>query len=148
MMSYIENTQDNTVIPLIGCLTYSTGDGLEVKQRYGYDYSHSPQSLVYRKRNTALTATIQLSFTNTQCLDYGLDIMQYVANLEQICSKRVRLVWGDKNYGEFIVTSVQFSSQVDPMVILPVVSVSLALTEGFVPKKTLYTKVGTMVKPE
>lgn len=133
-------------LPLIGGVTLSTGDGLELSQRYGYDYSKTPQSLTYRRRNTALTASLQLAFNNSQCLDAKYGMMDYISELEEVCGERVTLVWNGVTFGDFVITQVQFSSQVDPMVIYPQMSVSVALTEGWVRHNTIYTGVGTLKK--
>ena len=133
-------------LPLIGGITLSTGDGLEVSQRYSYDYSKKPQSLTYRRRNTALTASLQLAFTNSQCLDAEFGMMEYIAELEEVCGERVTLVWNGETFGDFIITQIQFSSQVDPMAIYPQMAVSIALTEEWVRRSTIYSGVGTLRK--
>jgi hypothetical protein len=138
---------DSKELPLIGATTLSTGDGLETKQRYGYDYSKKPQSLIFRKRNTALNATIQLVFNNTLCTENSYGLMDYISELESVCGDKVTVYWNDENMGDFIVTQAQFSAQIDPLVIYPQMSVSLAFTEGYVKHETLQTKVGTLTKP-
>ena len=138
--------KDDEILPIIGGVTLSTGDGLELSQRYGYDYSKTPQSLTYRRRNTALTASLQLAFNNKQCLEAKYGMMDYISELEEVCGERVRLVWNGVTFGDFVITQVQFSSQVDPMVIYPQMSVSVALTEGWVRHNTIYTGVGTLRK--
>lgn len=138
--------KDDEILPIIGGVTLSTGDGLEVSQRYGYDYSKTPQSLTYRRRNTALTASLQLAFNNKQCLDAKYGMMDYISELEEVCGERVTLVWNGVTFGDFVITQLQISSQVDPMVIFPQVSVSIALTEGWVRRSTIYSGVGTLRK--
>lgn len=138
---------DSKELPLIGATTLSTGDGLETKQRYGYDYSKKPQSLVFRKRNTALNATIQLVFNNTLCTENSYGLMDYISELESVCGDKVTVYWNDENMGNFIVTQAQFSAQIDPLVIYPQMSVSLTFTEGYVKHENLQTKVGTLTKP-
>lgn len=140
--------RDRDILPLIGAVSFSTGDGLDTTQRYSYDYSRTAQGLVYRRRNTALTGSIQLVFNHRQCLDEGEDLMGYIAKLEDICGKKVTLYWNNETFGEFIVTQAQFSSQVDPLSIFPQMSVSLAIVEGYIHKETLFTLVGTMEKLE
>lgn len=138
--------KDDEILPIIGGVTLSTGDGLELSQRYGYDYSKTPQSLTYRRRNTALTASLQLAFNNKQCLEAKYGMMDYISELEEVCGERVTLVWNGVTFGDFVITQVQFSSQVDPMVIYPQMSVSVALTEGWVRRSNIYTGVGTLKK--
>lgn len=138
--------KDDEILPIIGGVTLSTGDGLEVSQRYSYDYSKTPQSLTYRRRNTALTASLQLAFNNKQCLDAKYGMMDYISELEEVCGERVTLVWNGVTFGDFVITQIQFSSQVDPMAIYPQMAVSIALTEGWVRHNTIYTGVGTLRK--
>lgn len=144
MRNYLVRESDNYTLPLIGGITFSTGDGLETSQRYGYDYSKKPQSLVFRKRNTAFTASIQLSFNANQCLDYDKELMDYIAELEGICGEKCLLYWNEVNYGSFIITQAQFSAQCDPYSLFPQMNVSLALNEGYIKHETIYSKVSTL----
>ena len=146
MRNYLIRESDSYQLPLIGGVTFSTGDGLETSQRYGYDYSKRPQSLVFRKRNTAFTASIQLTFNAQQCEEYEKELMGYIAELESICGERCAVFWNESDFGAFIITQVQFSAQCDPLSIFPSVSVSLSLTEGYKKHETLYAQVGTLEK--
>lgn len=140
---------DSKVLPLLGASSFSTGDGLDVSQRYGYDYSETPQSLVYRKRNTALTATIQMVYTNRMCVESGyLNILEYTDFIHNSVGDLVNLYWHGKQVGGFILLSAQFSSIVDHLIIFPEMSVSLSLTEGFVRHENLSTEVSTMIRPQ
>ena len=144
MRNYLVKESDSYQLPLIGGITFSTGDGLETSQRYGYDYSKKPQSLVFRKRNTAFTASIQLTFNAQQCEEYDKELMGYIAELDGICGERCEMFWNEKDYGAFIITQVSFSAQCDPLSIFPQVSVSLALTEGYVKHSDLSVPVNTL----
>lgn len=136
--------EDLTTFPLAGANTLSTGDGLELSQRYGYDASKKPQSLVFRKRNTALTATIQIAFNPLLCNENGYTILEYISELEDLCGKKVDVVWNGKERGSFIIQSVDFSANVDTYSIFPEMAVSIALTEGYVRRETLQTAVSTL----
>ena len=147
MINYIVDP-DRKVIPIIGAQSFSTGDGLELSQRFSYDYSKSPQSLVFRKRNTALTASIQLVFNNRMCVDAGfLNILEYIEELHESTGRLVDLYWQSKFFGKFIIISSQFSASVDASQIFPQMAVSLAFTEGFVRRETLYTAVSALERP-
>ena len=136
--------EDLTTLPLIGANTLSTGDGLELSQRYGYDASKKPQSLVFRKRNTALTATIQIAFNPLLCNEENYTIFEYISALEDVCGKKVDLFWNGKQRGAFVIQSVDFSANVDTYSIFPEMAVSIALTEGYVRRETLQTAVSTL----
>lgn len=142
MNSYI--VIDSAVIPLIGANTYSTGDGLELSQRYGYDASKRPQSLTHRKRNTALTATIQIGFTPKLCIDAGYQLFDYISSLEDVCGKKADIYWNGRFKGSFVISGVEFSASVDIYSIFPEMSVSLSMTEGFIKRETLQTAVSTL----
>lgn len=129
------------VMPLIGTISYSTGDGLDVSQRYGYDASHSSQGLTHRKRNTALTASIQLAFTPSLCIEHDKSMMDYIADLEHVCGQKVDFYWNREKRGSFVIQSVQFSGTIDCIQIFSQVTVSISMTEGFVRRETLNTAV-------
>lgn len=135
---------DKSILPLIGAVSYSTGDGLELSQRYGYDYSKKPQSLTHRKRNTALTLTAQTAFNPVLCAENGLEMMDYISDLEHLCGQKVDLFWNKKNIGSFVVQSVQFSGNVDCVHIISQMAVSLAMTEGYVKRENIETVVKTL----
>ena len=136
------------MIPLIGALSMSTGDGLDLSQRFAYDYSKRPQSIVFRRKNTALTASVQLSFNNQMCIDNGfLHIFDYIDTMQSVVGDLVGLYWNRKKTSDFILISAQFAAPVDSQSIFPEMSISLSLTEGFVRRDTLYTAVNTLQRP-
>jgi hypothetical protein len=138
---------DSKILPIVGPVSYSTGDGLELTQRYGYDYSNAPQGLVYRKRNTALTASIQLTMNDKMCLDEGyISIFEYIDDVQDAVGKKVELFWNGRKTGSFVIVSAQVASTVDAVGVFGDVSISLALTEGFVRRETLQNKVSTLEK--
>ena len=142
MKNYIV-LNNKTIIELLGVTTVSTGDGLEVTQRYGYDYSKKPQSLVYRRRNTALTATIQTAFNALMCADAGKDIYDYISDIEDITGQKVDIYINGKPFGSFVITSIQFSLSCDTISVIQSAAVSISLVEGYIARETLYTKVKT-----
>ena len=136
----ITDPQKPVSIPIIGAVSLSTGDGLDTKTRYGYDYSKKPVSLVYRRRNTALTATVQAVFNNSLCLQNNVSIMDYLSTLEGMAGRKVRLIWNNQTISEFIVISVQFAGSVDCEDLFSQMQVSFSLTEGYVKQQTIHTK--------
>lgn len=137
------NTQKEMreILPIIGPVSFSTGDGLETSQRYGYDSSKKPQTLCYRRRNTALTATLQLAFTPTMCAERDVMMMDYIADLEQLCGNKSELYWNGVLQGSFVIQSVQFSGVCDNVQIFPQISVSIAMTEGYILRENRATEV-------
>ena len=124
-------------IPLLGAVSYSMGSVVETSQRYGYDYSKAPQTLVYRKRNTAKTATVNLAFNPALCFEYELQPMDYVAQLEGLCGKKGVFVWEGEAVGSFVVQSISFSADADCYQIFGAMSVTLTLTEAYVRRRNL-----------
>ena len=135
---------DKSILPLIGPVSYSTGDGLELSSRYGYDYSKKPQSLTHRKRNTALTLTAQIAFNPVLCIKNNVMMMDYISDLEHLCGQKIDLFWNKRNVGSFVVQSVQFSGSVDHISIISQMAVSLSMTEGFVRRENLTAIVKTL----
>lgn len=135
---------DKEIIPIIGAQSYSTGDGLELSTRYGYDYSKAPQTLTHRKRNTALTATVQAVVTPSLCAENDVFMMDYVSRIENLSGKKVDFYWNGENIGSFVIQSVQFSCSADAVNVFSQISVSLSMTEGYVRRETLSSDVRTL----
>lgn len=143
--NYFILDSDVSEFPLIGAISYSIGEGLETTQKYGHDYSKRPQSLVYRKKNTAKTVSIQLSFTPTYCMEFDKLPMDYVAQLEAITGQKVYFFWNRQQVGTFVVSQIQFSCTVDCYQLFDSMSVSLSLTEGYYKPKNLAETEKTLV---
>lgn len=142
--SYIEHS-GGVRIPLLGVgITYSTGDSLELSQRYSHDATDTSQSITRRVRNTALTATLSLALTPYTTAQEDILITDYIAWLEDLCGKRVSLVFNGVPQPEFVVQSVSISCEADSITVFGSVSISISLTEGRVAHKTLYTAVKTL----
>ena len=142
MNSYFQTETER--LDIIGAVSLSTGDGLEMSERFGYDASKKPQALTYRKRNTALTATIQSAFTPNECINNGLMLFEYISSIEYMCGQKVDLFWNGKHKGSFIITSVDVSATVDTFSILSQISISISLTEGYIRREPLQTAVSTL----
>lgn len=135
---------NNKKFEIIGANTLSTGDGLDLSQRYGYDYSNTPQSLVFRRKNTALTATIQATFNDVLCAQAGVDMFEYIHDIENITGKRIQLIWNDNNFGEFVIETVQISANIDNIQTFGGVAASYSLTEDYFVRELLSTRVSTL----
>lgn len=142
MNSYFQTETER--LDIIGAVSLSTGDGLEMSERFGYDASKKPQALTYRKRNTALTATIQSAFTPNECINNGLMLFEYISNIEYMCGQKADLFWNGKHKGSFIITSVDVSATVDTFSVLSQISISISLTEGYIRREPLQTAVSTL----
>lgn len=142
MNSYFQTEAER--FDIIGAVSLSTGDGLEMSERFGYDASRKPQALTYRKRNTALTATIQSAFTPNECINNGLMLFEYISSIEYMCGQKADLFWNGKHKGSFIITSVDVSATVDTFSILSQISISISLTEGYIRREPLQTAVSTL----
>ena len=135
---------DRKVHTIVGPISLSTGDSLETTQHYSYDYSKRPQGLVYRKRNTALSATIQAAFNFYSCNESGVIYFDYISDLMDLCGEKVNVYWMGRNLGSFVIQGMQFSAPVDPESIFPSVSVSINITEGRYIKESLPTAVSSL----
>ena len=131
----------NGILPIIGAVSLSTGDGLDTKQVYSYDYSQKPQGLVYRTRTTALTASLSMTFTEALCNRFGWSIYDYLDTLHGIAGKKVEVYWNQRKVEDFVVVGVSFSAATDTASLFSSVSVSLELTQGTIHREELVTDV-------
>ena len=127
---FVIDTQ-KTIVPIYGAVSFSTGDGLDLSSRYGYDYSKKPQSLIYRKRNTALTATVQMAFTPSFIIEKDKKPFDYIADLEESCGKKVDFYWNGQPVGSFVIQSIQFALTTDVYAGFSQCSVSISMTEAY-----------------
>lgn len=138
----------NKALPLVGPMSFSTGDGLDLTNRYGYDNSRRSQGLTHRKRTTALTASVQIAFNPYMCMDAGISsIFDYIDDIQNAVGELVDLYWQGRKMGSFVVVSAQFSASIDAAQVFPSMSVSMAFNEGFVRRETLQRAVGVLEKP-
>ncbi len=110
----------------------SIGDGLDLTQRFAYDYSKRAQSIAFRRRNTAKTGSVQISFTHTQVAN----IFDEIAKYEAIAGMVGEFYWNGRNYGKYLIKSVQFSLAVDGIDIISAAQIGLEIQEGYEKKTT------------
>lgn len=135
---------DEKTLELFEVVSFSTGDGLELSQRSAYDYSKHPQSLVFRRKNTALTATMRLQFDTNETSKRNIKLFDYISDLMDTTGRRCDLFYNGQNLGLFVIESIQFSGNCDATTAFNTMNVSIAFTEGFVRRETLYSEVSTL----
>lgn len=121
--------------------TFSTGDSLELSQRFSHDSSSKSQSITWRRRNTALNASLRISVTASELAEDSISITNYISTIQELCGRVVSLFWYGREYRQMIVKSVQITPEIDAISIFHSVAIALNLTEGYVPKKTPLTEV-------
>ena len=126
---------------LFNVVNLSTGDGLDLSQRYSYDASKKPQTLVYRRRNTALTATLRLAFDINACVENNTRLFDYISQISDNIGRRGELIFNGNNLGDFVIENAQFSCDCDAFIPFSIVNVSMSLTEGYVRHEALNTMV-------
>lgn len=136
--------KNDRILELFEVVSFSTGDGLDLSQRRSYDYSKHPQSLVFRRRNTALTATMRLQFDINECAKRNIKLFDYISDLMNNTGRRVDLYFNGQNFGMFVIESIQFSGTCDATTAFSTVNASISFTEGFVRRETLYSEVSTL----
>ncbi len=118
---------------LIGQGQMSLGHGLEVSQRFAYDYSRSPQAIAYRKkRGVARRGSVSMAFKASQVKN----VFNEVARYEALAGQTGFLWWNGQSQGRFLIRSVQLSFAVDGIDIISSVQVGLEIQEGFIPRTT------------
>lgn len=132
---------DNTEMMLLNVVSLSTGDGLDLSQRYAYDASKKPQSIVFRRKNTALTATLRISFDVNLCAQNDVKLFDYISQISDNVGRRGELLFNGKPLGDFVIENAQFSCDCDVFTPFSIVNVSFALTEGYVRHEALNTMV-------
>lgn len=121
----------NENFEMTGATQLSMGGGLEVSQRFAYDYSKNPQSIAYRKRATARTGSVSMVFGKTQVEN----IFDEVAKLESLAGRVGAFYWNGREIGNFLIRSVQLSFAIDGVDIISSAQVGLEIQEGYIEKK-------------
>lgn len=132
---------DKTELLLFEVISYSSGDGLDLSQRFAYDASKRPQSIVFRRKNTALTVSIRIAFDINLCAKNNTKLFDYISNLSDSIGRRVELIFNGKSKGRFIIENIQYSCDCDVFSPFSLVNASLSLTEGYVRHEALNTLV-------
>lgn len=123
---------DEHQLEFMGTGQISIGEGLQLDQRFAYDYSKAPQSLTRRKKKTARTATVTLQIARG-ALAPELNLFDVVDDFSLIAGKTGDLYWNEAREGKFCVRGVSFSFALDAIDIVSAVQVSLELTESYTP---------------
>ena len=122
---------NNEDFEILGGQTLSIGQGVETKQRFSYDSSHNPQSIVYRIRKVARSANLNIVINRSIVQNLFSEKDRY----EAIVGKMGDLWWNDEYIGLFLIKSVQFSLATDPIDIISGLQIGVELVEGYQAKK-------------
>lgn len=115
-----------------GATQMSIGAGLDLSQRFAYDYSKRAQSITFRKRSTAKTGSVQITFNHTQVSNIFDEISKY----EEIAGQVGEFWWNGRNIGKYLIKSVQISLAIDGIDIISSVQIGLDIQEGYEKKTT------------
>lgn len=116
---------------ILGAASISIGQGVEVKQRYAYDYSRHPQSIAYRRRRTARTGNLTVVLNRSIVSNLFVEKDRY----EALCGNTGDLYWNDDYIGQFLIKSIQFSLSVDQQDIISALQIGIEMNEAYTPKK-------------
>lgn len=141
MDSYI--LYSNRKIPIYNA-TFSTGDSLDLSQRFSHDASSRSQSITHRRRNTALTASLRIAVTASELSSDNQSITDYIMTIQDLCGRRIDLYWYGRGFTGLIVKSTQITPEIDAAQLFYSVNIGINLTEGYIPKKTPRTEVRAM----
>lgn len=119
----------------------STGDSLELDQRFAHDATDTSQAITHRRRNTALEGTIRVSANASELAEDGISIFDYIRNVQDLVGRLFRLTWYGREYTEFLAKSVQVSPVIDAASMFSRVEMSISFVEGYTVKKTAQTIV-------
>ena len=119
----------------------STGDSLELDQRFAHDATDTSQAITHRRRNTALAGTIRVSANASELAEDGISIFDYIRDVQELVGRLFRLTWYGREYPEFLAKSVQVSPVIDSAYTFSRVEMSISFVEGFVVKRTAQTIV-------
>ncbi len=115
----------------------SMGEGLEMSQRFAYDYSKRPQTIVFRKRRTARTGSVSVTFGHAQVEN----VFDEIAKYEAIVGRVGEFYWNKQNLGKFLIKSAQMSFALDGVDIISGCQIGLEIQEGFERKARKHVNV-------
>ena len=120
-------------------------DSLELSQRFSHDATSTSQSLVSRKRNTALAGSLRLSADAEDIAEEeGISIFEYIQRVQELVGGLFTLVWYGKRYENLLCKSVQVTPKTDAVSVFSDVEMSIQFVEGFTVKKSAQTAVNTL----
>ena len=120
-------------------------DSLELSQRFSHDATSTSQSLVSRKRNTALAGSLRLSADADDIADEeGISIFEYIQRVQELVGGLFTLVWYGKRYENLLCKSVQVTPKTDAVSVFSDVEIGIQFVEGYTEKRTTSTLVSTL----
>ena len=115
-------------------------DALELSQRFSHDATSTSQSLVSRKRNTALAGSLRLSADAEDIAEEeGISIFEYIQRVQELVGGLFTLVWYGKPYKNLLCKSVQVTPKTDAVSVFSDVDMSIQFVEGETMKKSAQT---------
>ena len=113
-------------------------DSLELSQRFSHDATSTSQSLVSRKRNTALAGSLRLSADAEDIAEEeGISIFEYIQRVQELVGGLFTLVWYGKRYENLLCKSVQVTPKTDAVSVFSDVEMNVQFVEGFTIKKSV-----------
>ena len=120
-------------------------DSLELSQRFSHDATSTSQSLVSRKRNTALAGSLRLSADADDIADEeGISIFEYIQRVQELVGGLFTLVWYGKPYENLLCKSVQVTPKTDAVSVFSDVELGIQFVEGYTEKRATSTLVSTL----
>ena len=120
-------------------------DSLELSQRFSHDATSTSQSLVSRKRNTALAGSIRLSaYAEDIAQEEGISIFEYILRVQELVGGLFTLVWYGKGYENLLCKSVQVTPKTDAVSTFSDVELNIQFVQGFTVKSSVSTAVSTL----
>ena len=115
-------------------------DSLELSSQFSHDATSTSQSLVSRKRNTALAGSLRLSAEAEDIAEEeGISIFEYIQRVQELVGGLFTLVWYGKPYENLLCKSVQVTPKTDAVSTFSDVEMSVQFVEGFTVKKSAQT---------
>ena len=120
-------------------------DSLELSQRFSHDATSTSQSLVSRKRNTALAGSLRLSAEAEDIAEEeGISIFEYIQRVQELVGGLFTLVWYGKPYENLLCKSVQVTPKTDAVSTFSDVDMSIQFVESYTVKRSVSTAVSTL----
>lgn len=120
-------------------------DSLELSQRFSHDATSTSQSLVSRKRNTALAGSIRLSAgAEDVAQEEGISIFEYIQRVQELVGGLFTLIWYGKRHENLLCKSVQVTPKTDAVSTFSDVEMNIQFVEGFTVKRSVSTAVSTL----
>lgn len=120
-------------------------DSLELSQRFSHDATSTSQSLVSRKRNTALAGSIRLSAgAEDVAQEEGISIFEYIQRAQELVGGLFTLIWYGKRHENLLCKSVQVTPRTDAVSTFSDVEMNIQFVESYTVKRSVSTAVSTL----